>query len=551
MTNSMGETVGNEQEIPQQPEGTHPFDPNAYPPPQGEPTFAAGPLDSSETVQTPNAATPNQTPVQAGGFDPTQPVGYQPGYGQQPYGTPDGQQRTQYGYGQQPQQPYAQTYTYPQYTPQQYQQYYGQFYTGQDGQQQYSQQGQASGGQQYQQYYQPYGGQYANQYPQGQYQPYYRVPTTPKKAKKPWLGITAMVVAVGMFLAGTGMMVQSVLHPESEEQYPTSQQNPQYPQGQYPQGQQNDQGNAKQSSTVQVTAEQSKGVVMIVGKLSDTSEGAGTGMILSSDGKVLTNYHVVAGTTELSVEVADTGKTYTAKVLGYNAKVDVALLQLEGASGLETVTIDDDQVNVGDTISAVGNANGGGELVRADGTVTELKQNVSVDSSSPWGNEEDLEGVYETNAAAEPGDSGGPMFDAEAEVMGMTTAGSQQEGITYSVPIQDALTVVKQIESGVESGETQIGPAGYLGITVMSQTVRRGAEGIEVASVAKDGPAEKIGITAGSEIIEINGKKIEADTNLAGVLRVLNPGEKVKVTWIDTKGSEHTAEATLSASPVN
>ena len=214
-----------------------------------------------------------------------------------------------------------------------------------------------------------------------------------------------------------------------------------------------------------VAAAQSAGVVLIE---AETGSGiaAGTGMILTADGQVLTNYHVVAGSDKVSVTVADSGNTYTATVVGFDQARDVALLQLKNASGLTTVTVDNDQVAVGDAVAAVGNASGGGELVKAAGKVTATDQSLTVSSDSPWGSSEDLSGLVETNARAVPGDSGGPMFDSENEVLGMTTAGSTKERTSYAVPIATALAVVDQIETGQDAGTVRVGPAGYLGIKV-------------------------------------------------------------------------------------
>jgi S1-C subfamily serine protease len=193
-----------------------------------------------------------------------------------------------------------------------------------------------------------------------------------------------------------------------------------------------------------VTAEQSRGVVLVE---AETAGGTafGTGMVLTPDGKVLTNYHVVAGTTKVAATIATSGDTYVATVLGFDQTRDVALLQLKDASGLATVTLDNDPVAVGDSVAAVGNANGGMKLVKAAGTVTGTNQPLTVSSDSPWGNSEDLQGLVATNAGAVPGDSGGPMFDAQNEVLGMTTAGSVKEHASYAIPIATAVGIVNQI----------------------------------------------------------------------------------------------------------
>ncbi len=177
-----------------------------------------------------------------------------------------------------------------------------------------------------------------------------------------------------------------------------------------------------------VSAAHSAGVVLIDAQ---TPEGtaAGTGMVLSADGKVLTNYHVVAGSSKVEVTLADSGDSYDAEVLGFDQAKDVALLQLEGASGLTTVSIDGDEVRVADAVAAVGNANGRGTSSCTSDRRGDVSDRASDGARSPWGAEEDLSGMIQTDASAVPGDSvGSAMFDTEGEVLGMTTAGSTGDG---------------------------------------------------------------------------------------------------------------------------
>ena len=138
------------------------------------------------------------------------------------------------------------------------------------------------------------------------------------------------------------------------------------------------------ATTTQATAttaseRESTGIVLIETVLGyQDAAAAGTGMVLSSGGLVLTNNHVVAGSTQIAVTIASTGETYIAKVVGTDATHDVALLQLQGASGLDTIAIDhDDTENAGDVVTAVGNAHGGGVLMAADGTITKLDSTVT------------------------------------------------------------------------------------------------------------------------------------------------------------------------------
>ncbi len=311
------------------------------------------------------------------------------------------------------------------------------------------------------------------------------------------------------------------------------------------------------ATSATVTDDLSRGVVLITVTTSE-GEGAGTGMVLTASGQVLTNYHVVEGSTDIEVTVAATGDTYAATVVGHDASRDVALLQLEGAAALETVAVDDETLAVGDALTAVGNAEGGGELVAASGVVTGLGESVTVTSGTAT---ETLTGVIETNAGAVPGDSGGPMFDAEGEVAGMTTAGGQTVAVapgggrrggatlttvSYAVPIDVALDVVAVIRTGEESGTVEIGPRGYLGVSVQASQ-----SGLVVAGVESGGPAASAGIAAGSVITSVGGTAVSTHAELASLLGEHEPGDKVKVTWTDAYGTSHTATVTLGTSPIN
>ncbi|HKH89126.1 MAG TPA: trypsin-like peptidase domain-containing protein, partial [Acidimicrobiales bacterium] len=154
-----------------------------------------------------------------------------------------------------------------------------------------------------------------------------------------------------------------------------------------------------------------------------SEQGAGTGMVLTSTGEVLTNNHVVEGATKISVTDIGNGKTYSAKVVGYDRSKDIAVLQLIGASGLQTVNLgNSSSVSVGEGVVAVGNANGaGGTPSYAGGAVTATNQSITA-TDQAGGDSEQLGGLIETNADVIPGDSGGPLVNASGQVIGMDTA---------------------------------------------------------------------------------------------------------------------------------
>src|SRR5882757_1789430 len=183
---------------------------------------------------------------------------------------------------------------------------------------------------------------------------------------------------------------------------------------------------AADTSTTSATAAQQVGVVDINTVLTyQGAEAAGTGMVLTSSGEVLTNNHVVEGATSIKVTIVSTGATYTAKVVGTDPTDDVAVIQLQNASGLQTAKFgDSSDVKAGDAVTAVGNAGGtGGTPSAAKGSVTATGQTLTA-SDENGSNAETLTGMIEINAAVVAGDSGGPLYDADGNVIGMDTAAS-------------------------------------------------------------------------------------------------------------------------------
>jgi S1-C subfamily serine protease len=212
-------------------------------------------------------------------------------------------------------------------------------------------------------------------------------------------------------------------------------------------------------------AAQTNGVVLIDTVLPyENARAAGTGMVLTASGQVLTSYHVVEGASKIKVTVAESGKTYQATVVGSDQTADVALLQLQSASGLDTIKIDNDRTSLGDKVIAVGNAGGTGTLTAAKGKVVSLKASITTAAEGPVASET-LRAMIETTADVVSGDSGGPLFDTDGEVIGIDTAASSGREINgYAVPIQRALGIVHQIRSGKESSTVRVGPAPFLGV---------------------------------------------------------------------------------------
>ncbi|KQR10450.1 S1C family serine protease [Cellulomonas sp. Leaf334] len=301
-----------------------------------------------------------------------------------------------------------------------------------------------------------------------------------------------------------------------------------------------------QSTATAATADQQVGVVTITSTLGyQDAQSAGTGMVLTSDGLVLTNNHVIEGSTSIEVTIESTGAVYTAIVVGTDASSDVALLQLQDATGLATVALDDDAgVAVGDAVTAVGNSEGGGDLLAALGSVTALDQTMT--ASSNGSTPETLDGLIQFSAAVVPGDSGGPVFDDEGEVIGMTTAASSGtvETVAYAIDIEDALVIAHQIQSGIASDTVTIGYPAFLGISL-------GSDG-SVAGVLEGTPAASSGLAAGDVITAVDGVPVPSAASLSDLLDTHSPGDTVTLTWtVAATGASTSAPVTLIAGPAD
>ena len=183
-------------------------------------------------------------------------------------------------------------------------------------------------------------------------------------------------------------------------------------------------------STSQIAARVDPGLVDVVSTDGDQqATAAGTGIVLSASGLVLTNNHVINGATAIKVTDIGNGRTYTAKVVGYDASHDVAVIQLQNASGLTTASLGNSStVQSGDSVVALGNAGGkGGTPSVAAGTVTGLNQSITA-SDDLSGASEQLTGLIQTNADIQPGDSGGSLVNSYGQVIGIDTAASSASG---------------------------------------------------------------------------------------------------------------------------
>jgi S1-C subfamily serine protease len=350
----------------------------------------------------------------------------------------------------------------------------------------------------------------------------------------------------------------------------------------------------------------SPGLVIINTTLQYSSEeAAGTGMVLKSDGLVLTNNHVIENATKISATVLSTGRTYPAKVVGYDVTGDVAEIQLQGASGLHTIPVgDSSKVKVGASVVALGNAEGQSQIVAAPGQIKALNQSIIASDQGGTVSSENLQGMFETDANIVAGDSGGPLADAAGQVIGMDTAGngggfSQQQSTSgYAIPIATALSVARQISAGHASSTVVIGYPPFIGIYIgkgtttspqaqaaqqqdqsgfpsiggagngsgsgsggnascytsdsnltTPATIASVSSGTLVLGTICGSPASSAGLTAGSVITGVNGQTVGSPQSLTTIMSKFRPGTHVSLSWVTPSSQDKTGTLILTAGP--
>jgi S1-C subfamily serine protease len=318
-------------------------------------------------------------------------------------------------------------------------------------------------------------------------------------------------------------------------------------------------------------------------------QAAGTGIVVTSNGEVLTNNHVINGATSISVTDVGNHKTYTASVVGYDRTADIAVLQLHNASGLQTANLgNSSSISVGEDVVGVGNAGGtGGTPSAAGGTVTALNQSITAQDQGA-GTSEQLTGLVETNANIQAGDSGGALVNTTGDVIGVDTAasagysfqfnGQNQGNQGFAIPINNAMSIARQIEAGHGSSTIHIGTTAFLGVEISPNgsssnsgsgnggngsgpfggvfgnsgstgTSGSSGSGAAVAGVVTNGPAQEAGIAQGDVITSLGGKTINSADDLTRDMGGYHPGDKVPVAWTDANGQTHTATVQLSSGP--
>jgi S1-C subfamily serine protease len=272
----------------------------------------------------------------------------------------------------------------------------------------------------------------------------------------------------------------------------------------------------------------------------------------------VTNNHVVDGATSIHVTDIGNGKTYTAEIVGTDATSDIAVIQLEGASGLATANLgNSSSLKSDEPVLAIGNAGGtGGTPSTAAGEVVALNQSITATDDS-GANSENLSGLVETDAPIEPGDSGGPLVNSSAQVLAIDTAASAgnqfQSASTeaYAIPIDTALSIADAIESGQASSTIHIGEAAMIGVEVETASEASGssASGAYIAAIIPGTPAASAGLVAGEVIVSLNGQAVDSPSALSSLMSSHHPGDRVTIGFDNSSGQLETLTLTLAAGP--
>lgn len=300
----------------------------------------------------------------------------------------------------------------------------------------------------------------------------------------------------------------------------------------------------EQADVAAIAARVENAVVDISTAFGSGTRSAGTGMVLTASGAVLTNYHVIEAATSINVQVNGQGPTYTAKVVGTSRAEDVAVIQLDGASGLTPIAPGNaSNVRVGDPVVALGNALGrSGPLSVVSGTVAALNQTATA-SDPGAGTSETLAGLIQTTAPLQPGDSGGALVNASSQVIGMNTAAALRNrggiGVAFAIPINRALSIAADIRAGRGSSVIQVGAPGFLGVQVNRDAV--------ITRIVPGMPADTAGLVVGDRLVGVDDKTIDSSAALTTTLADYRAGDQVTLAWVDTSGVRRTIRVKLAA----
>ncbi len=275
------------------------------------------------------------------------------------------------------------------------------------------------------------------------------------------------------------------------------------------------------------------------GRLPDqTQQGLGSGVVISADGYILTNNHVIEGADDVRVSIGESNKRYDAKVVGRDALADIAVLKIEATGLAPAVLGDSDQLMVGDVVLAIGNPFGVGQSV-SRGIVSALSRGVGI---GPF------EDFIQTDAAINPGNSGGALLDTDGRVVGINTAILSRSGgfngVGFAIPINLVRSIAEQI---VNTGRVE---RGFLGVAPQDLTEELSAQfkaerGALITEVTEDSPAEKAGLKSGDVILKVNATEIRDARHLLLTISQIAPDSRVTIEYL-RDGKRGHANATLT-----
>ena len=276
---------------------------------------------------------------------------------------------------------------------------------------------------------------------------------------------------------------------------------------------------------------------------SQVESGAGSGVIISSDGYILTCAHVVSGASNITVSIGD--KDYPATLVGEDTTSDIAVVKVD-ATGLTPATVgNSDNLKVGESVMAVGNPLGelGGTVT--SGIVSALNRSVSIQGSSSV----NTMSLIQMDASVSPGNSGGGLFNMNGELVGIVNAKSSDsdaEGLGFAIPVNDAVKVAQELlENGYVTGRPYLGIS-YFAVTNAQTAAQLGvnAYGVYIVEVVKGGPADKAGLQAGDRIVSVDGSEVATQSDLGTLMQDHKAGDTIEIT-VARGGQMQTVNVTL------
>ena len=381
------------------------------------------------------------------------------------------------------------------------------------------------------------------------------MPAPPPRPASIWSRIAAFIVLIAVVAAaagaGIGWGLARAVNNRPVAQATTS---PEAPIQQVTPG-----TSTSPSSTTDAIAAKVSPAIVDINTVLGNGAAAGTGMLISSTGEILTNNHVVNGSTSITVTVQGRSQKYSAHVVGVDISQDIAVIQIDGSvSGLPTVKFaDSSSLTVGETVVALGNALGrGGAPNVTSGQITALDQTIT--ASSGGSSSETLNGMIQSDAVIYEGDSGGALVNTSGQVVGMITAGQAQgfrssaSDVGFAIAANTAVGVVNRIRAHEQAADLTYGQVGFLGVSVQTldafsaqQLGLSVSSGALVTSVQPGSGAEAAGIARNSVITKVGGASVTSSDTLGTAIRSHRPGDGVSVTWVN-QGGTHTATVTLA-----